>query len=119
MLAHLLYLSAEDLREQQISILVVLELFGSGLLYGWAKGYSWQPFPGLLLLLFGYISQEQIGYGDGWLILALGMWLDLSELLWMLLIGMGLGGLSAFLLHKKELPLVPFLTVAYMIGGKI
>lgn len=115
-LFHLLYLSVEDLRDHQISMIVVLELLGSGLLYGLAAGHFPQLFPGCMMLLAGYASREQIGYGDGWLMLALGMWLELTELLWMLFIGMGLGGLSALLLHKKELPLVPFLTAAYMIG---
>ena len=112
-LAHLLYLSAEDLKEHQVSMIVVLELLGSGLLYGLTVGHTPQPVPGCLLLLLGYISREQIGYGDGWLILSL------TELLWVLFGGTGLGGLYGFLFHKKELPLVPFLTAAYMIGVRL
>ncbi len=118
-LAHLFYLSAEDLKERRVSMIVVLELLGSGLLYGLTVGHTPQPVPGCLLLLLGYISREQIGYGDGWLMLSLGMWLDLTELLWMLFAGTGLGGLYGFLFHKKELPLVPFLTAAYMIGVRL
>lgn len=32
-------------------------------------------FPGLFLLVVGKLSGERIGLGDGWLLLALGMWL--------------------------------------------
>lgn len=115
-LGHLLYLSAEDIGERQISMLVILELGVTGLLYILASGHIPQPLPGFLLLLLGYVSREQIGYGDGWLMLALGMWLDFSKLLWMLFLGMGMGSLYACLSHKKELPLVPFLAAAYVIG---
>lgn len=115
-LAHLLLLSAEDLKEHQISMPVILELGGTGFLYGMFTGHVPQLIPGCLLLFLGRVSREQIGYGDGWLFLALGMWLDLPELLWILFWGMGSGTLTALFLRKKELPLVPFLTMAYVIG---
>ena len=101
-LAHLLYLSAEDLKEHQVSMIVVLELLGSGLLYGLTVGHTPQPVPGCLLLLLGYISREQIGYGDGWLMLSLGMWLDLTELLWMLFAGTDLGDCMGFCFIRKS-----------------
>lgn len=116
-LIHLLWLSAEDIRERQISMPAILELLGSGVLYGSAAGHTPQPVPGAVLLLLGFFSREQIGYGDGWLILALGMWLELPELLGMLFLGFGLLTLWAAAVRKGELPLVPFLTAAYVIGG--
>lgn len=116
-LGHLLYLSAEDIREQQISLMLLLELGGTGLLYALSSGHIPQLLPGFALLYLGFVSREQIGYGDGWLMLVLGMWLDLENLLWMILFGMGFGVLYAFLFRKKELPLVPFLTAAYLMGG--
>lgn len=116
-LLHLLYLSAEDIRERQVSLVVIAELGGTGIIYALAAGYAPQPLPGILILLLGRFSKEQIGYGDGWLMLALGMWLPLKTLLWMLVLGIGLGALYALVFHVRELPLVPFLAAAYVAGG--
>lgn len=111
-----MYLSAEDIAEHRISLFVILELGGTGFFYIAAAGRMPQLWPGILLLTIGYFTQEEIGYGDGWLLLALGMWMELRELLWMFFAGIGLGGLYALLFCKKELPLVPFLTAAYIMG---
>ncbi|MDE6961934.1 MAG: hypothetical protein K2P27_13925, partial [Lachnospiraceae bacterium] len=56
------------------------------------------------------------GYGDGWLILALEMWLSVPELLYLLFLGIGMGTLYGFCFRIREVPLVPFLTAAYLIG---
>ena len=116
MLGHMLFLSAEDIKERQLSLSVILELGCSGIFPVLYKGYTPQWGPGLLVLAAGFISREQIGYGDGWLLLALGMWMPLLDLLYMLFLGIGLGVLYGFCFRQKELPLVPFLTAAYVIG---
>lgn len=95
---------------------VILELGCTGLAHALRTGHIPQPGPGILLFCAAFLSREQIGYGDGWLMLALGMWLDLPELLWILCMGMGLGALYGCCFRQKELPLVPFLTVVYVIG---
>lgn len=115
-LLHLLFLSAEDIREGQLSMSVIAELGIVGI--GHAVFYRQAPalIPGLVLLIFSYFSEEQIGYGDGWLVLALGMWMELHALLMMFWTGLILSAVSAVWLGKKELPFVPFLTAAYIIG---
>ncbi|MCD8249012.1 MAG: prepilin peptidase, partial [Lachnospiraceae bacterium] len=65
----------------------------------------------------GYLSGERIGYGDGWLTLALGMWLSAERLLLMLVLGFLLCALAGLGTGERELPFVPFLTVAYFITG--
>lgn len=115
-LGHLLYLSAEDIWEGKISMKVIAGLFCTGLLYGVMQGLLPQFLPGMAVLLIGRISREQIGYGDGWLLMALGTWMGLTELLHIFFLGTGLAMLYAFFFRKKELPLVPFLTAAYVIG---
>lgn len=115
-LLHLLYLSVEDMKEQQVSMPVILELGGMGVLYAVAAGHVPSLLPGCLVLLVGFFSQERIGYGDGWLILALGMWIDTVELLHLFFGGVTLCFLYALCFRKKELPLVPFLTAAYLMG---
>lgn len=115
-LLHMLVLSVEDLREHQLSMSVVLELGLTGWVCGWHTGHLPQIGPGICLLVIGYLTQEKIGYGDGYLMLSLGMWLTLSELLQVLMLGISLLSLYGICARKKELPLVPFLTIAYLMG---
>jgi len=115
-LLHLLFLSVEDIREGQLSMPVILELGIVGIGYAVWTRQAPVLIPGLFLLLFSYFSKEQIGYGDGWLILVLGMWMEFHTLLMMFWRGLILSILSAACLGKKELPFVPFLTAAYIIG---
>lgn len=116
-LGHLLFLSAEDIKERQVSLVVIGELGGTGLLWGLVSGQPPELLPGLLLLAAGFFSKEQVGYGDGWLLLALGMWLPGSKLFFLLFLGILAAALSGVLFHKKELPLVPYLTAAYVMGA--
>jgi prepilin signal peptidase PulO-like enzyme (type II secretory pathway) len=75
--------------------------------------------PGIILLAIGFITKESIGYGDGWLLLALGMWLSLEKLVYMLGVGIFLAMIYGLGRGEQEVPLVPFLTVAYLMGGWI
>ncbi len=118
-LLHLIILSVEDFREHQLSMPVILELGGTGLVYGWYTGHQPQIGLGLSLLFMGAVTQEKIGYGDGYLMFALGMWLSCSELLQLFLLGIGFLSLYGICTQKKELPMVPFLTAAYLLGGWI
>lgn len=115
-LLHLLFLSAEDMREGKLTMAVILELGMTGIGYAALAGRPPELLPGLLLLLFSRLSKEQIGYGDSWLVLALGMWMELWALLRMLFLGIFLGSVWTVLRRKREQPLVPFLTAAYVIG---
>lgn len=115
-LLHLLILATEDIRERQVSMFVILELGLTGAVYAVWTGREPVLLPGMLLLLFSRFSKEQIGYGDSWLVLALGMWMEGPKLLFMLWAGLALGTASAVCLKKKELPLVPFLAAAYVLG---
>lgn len=113
---HLLALSAEDIWERQLFMPAILELGFIGLIR-----MVWSPdtpavLPGILLLAAGYVTGERIGYGDGWLILALGMWLDNAELIRMLLTGSSLACVCGIFLRRREVPFVPFLAAAYVIG---
>lgn len=115
--AHLLLLSAEDVKERQLSMILIAELGIVGAVrLIWTCGRAvW--IPGAVLLGLGYISGEKIGYGDGWLMLALGMWLPMESLLYMLWLGLLFCAVFSVLFGRKELPLVPFLTAAYVVGG--
>lgn len=111
---HLLWLSAEDIQEGQLSMPVILELGIAGAIHGICTGGRLSPGIGLCLLFTGYLSRERIGYGDGWLMLALGMWMTLPELLQMFFWGLILGMIYGVAAEKEEIPLVPFLGAAYL-----
>ncbi|MCD8198437.1 MAG: A24 family peptidase [Lachnospiraceae bacterium] len=115
--AHLLLLSVEDLRSKEVPMLPVVELALVGLLYAAVTGARISPLPGALLLCAGYLSGERIGYGDGWLTFALGMWLPSERLILMLVIGCFLCAVAGLGMGKRELPFVPFLTAAYFVTG--
>ncbi len=112
---HLLYLSWEDAKDRQISITVVAELGITGMVYCMLTANRPCLLPGFLLLLAGLLSAEAIGYGDGWLVLALGMWLDAQTLFLMLFLGMLLGIGFALSFQRREIPFVPFLGLAYIL----
>lgn len=114
-LVHLLVLSVEDIKEQQLSMLFILELGLGGLVYVLYGGHRPQLGLGIFLLALGYGTKEKIGYGDGYLILALGMWLSYTALMKTFFLGICMASLYGICVQKRELPFVPFLTLAYMI----
>lgn len=78
---------------------------------------------GTLFLLLSLISGGDLGMGDGWTLLALGMMIRTDEYISMIGLSMLLAaGVSVLLLavfrknRKTEIPFVPFLFLAYM-GG--
>ncbi|MCR4610625.1 MAG: prepilin peptidase [Lachnospiraceae bacterium] len=78
---------------------------------------------GIVLLIIGYFSKEKIGYGDGLLFMAtgiyLGFWNNLA-LLWMSTALAGIYGLIMLLFKKKkkssEIPLIPFVLATYVVS---
>lgn len=110
-------LSIEDILERQISMKWVLILGVSGIGYLFKMGHYPVFFPGILLLLMGYCTKEQIGYGDGFLILALGTWASIEVICCMLYIAVILSFIVSICFRKKEIPFVPFLTIGYIVGA--
>ena len=78
---------------------------------------------GVVLLIVGYVSKERIGYGDGLLFMATGIYLGFWNnlvLLWLSTTLAGIYGLILMLLKKKkkedEIPLVPFVLAVYVVS---
>lgn len=115
--AHLLVLSVQDIKEMQLSILWIAELGIVGLMRILYMGGTVEWLPGIVFLGMGYVSGEKVGYGDGWLLLSLGTWMSLEELLSMLSLGLLFCAVFSICSGRKELPLVPFLTAAWIMGG--
>lgn len=79
--------------------------------------------PGLVCLGLGWLTKEGIGYGDGLMLLCLGCFLSLQQLLSVCLSALTLAGIAAMLLllvfhkgRKTEIPFVPFLLAGYGIS---
>lgn len=75
---------------------------------------------GLLFFLVSKCTKEAIGYGDSWIILLLGVYLGVWNVLWLLSIAFVLvGGMALVYLAKNtygktiSIPFVPFLAIAY------
>lgn len=75
---------------------------------------------GIVTLLFSKITKEVIGYGDGILLIVMGIYLSFEELISVVMVAFGIAGVVALVLlvvfrknSKYELPFVPFLSLAY------
>lgn len=80
--------------------------------------------PALVFLAAAGISKEQIGYGDGLLLLPLGMVLGFERTAWMVLWALSLAAVCAlalFVLYRRKkgltIPFVPFLFAGYVLTG--
>ena len=92
---------------------------GAGLLLG--------CIPGVLLLLMGFLTKEKVGYGDGIMVLVLGLWLKWPESVLVYFIaqfGVLFWAVALLWLKKAprelKIPFAPFLTAAlfiFKIGG--
>lgn len=119
-------LSVEDMRKKELSGLLIAVAGLAGCILSLAGG-EWQDWrvlyrliPGLVCLGLGWLTKESIGYGDGLVILCLGCFLDLEELLGVCLAAVTFAGAAALFLlvvlhkgKKTEMPFVPFLLLSY------
>lgn len=75
--------------------------------------------PGIFFWILGFVTKEQVGYGDGWLLLMIGLFYGYEDCFVILLMGLVLESVTALLLlvfHKirreDELAFAPFLFLA-------
>jgi prepilin signal peptidase PulO-like enzyme (type II secretory pathway) len=78
--------------------------------------------PGILFLLFARISKEAIGYGDGFSICMMGIYLEVETLLSVCMCALFLAGIVALVLlvsgkrkGKQEIPFIPFLLLSFLL----
>lgn len=76
--------------------------------------------PGVIALLFSKFTKEVMGYGDGILLVVMGIYLPLEKLLSIGMLAFGIAGIVALALlvifRKKgnyKIPFIPFLSLAY------
>lgn len=127
----LLFLAAvswQDIRKKEISgkllilmgvVGTVIQIFEKSVSLGsWIGGIVL----GLVLLFLGFVTRESIGYGDGWLILVMGMSLGFGTSFFSFLLGLGISALvSGWLLmfkrvkRKYRIPFAPFLLMGCLL----
>lgn len=120
--AFLILCSWQDIKTKMLSGKMLLLFGAGGILLNIALQTAWQQcikgiVPGLVLLLFGKVSDEQIGYGDGAALIVLGFFLQEYEIILVLLLGLFLCAISAIVMffsgkwkHSTAVPFMPFLT---------
>lgn len=121
----LIFCTVFDLRTKKIplSVLVVFGMIILGMtgINGTLvhRGIYWQLIPGAVFLLIAFVTRQAVGYGDGIVILLVGILLGISRCLSMVCLGLVLCSavsLGILLLKKgnrqTKLPFTPFLLVA-------
>lgn len=128
MIGMLIIQSYWDIRYKEIPILVTI--FGGFLgiicsvLRERAPGDLMEAvIPGLFCLLIGKITRQALGYGDGFLLCAMGMYVSCGTLLSILMtacIAAGIVALALLVFGKKhgkdQIPFVPFLLLASVLA---
>lgn len=117
-----------DLRKKQVSLVTAVIFAATGVVLSWSQdsislGMLVSLGIGGFFLGVSVLTQGAIGMGDGWLLLALALMLDLQEYLSVLLCGLmicALWGIVMLVMFrrsgKSEIPFVPFLFLGY-VGG--
>ena len=86
--------------------------------------------PGLVCVFLAFITREQLGYGDGWVIMLLGLFLDFKYVLKIIFVAFCiLTVVIVFLFifrkvgRRTTLPFLPFLLMGYLVcvffGGSL
>lgn len=124
MLLTLGYLSGKDIKLKKISVVPLLVSGILAVIYvlaGKSMNMSMMYFiacllPGMLFLLLSWLTGEKVGYGDGMVLLVMGLWTNGFFCMIVTCLAVFLSSLYAVYLllkRKKELiPFVPFLLAA-------
>lgn len=114
--------SIMDIRKRTVSLIPVWICMAAGAVWQMAfqQAEVWELilslFPGTVLIGLAWLTEEKIGYGDGWIVMAAGIWTGIWDVFLILTGGMMLCGLySGILLSLRKirrndtLPFLPFL----------
>lgn len=121
-----------DIRKKKINLIVTGCCLTAGVLWQVfgeeTAGYDvlLSLIPGLLLLAAACLTEQKIGYGDGWVITAVGVWTGFRDIFLILTNGMIACAIcSGFLLALKKvrrgdsLPFVPFLLAGWIVRAML
>jgi len=117
----------QDIKRRSISGKVFLVFGLAGILvnlYTRRPAFMWITglLTGAVVLLFGRLSEEEIGYGDGLTLLVTGLFLDWKETMGLFLVALFLCGVFGMVLlgfgrvkRRAKLPFLPFLAAGFWI----
>lgn len=116
--------AAYDGVQKQIPLVVVwLGIIAAIVLYiqGLGGNQTWQAvvlsvIPGVAFWIFSFITGEKVGYGDGWILIMIGLFMGLWKCFLILMTGLTVSSFVALILlavkrvsKNYQLPFVPFL----------
>lgn len=118
----LIFCSIFDLKNKKIPVILVMFFAGIGMIcYFFAEGKSMMSvllslLPGAALLALGHCTRESIGYGDGFIVLVLGLFIGFSRCAASVIAGFFISAMFAIVLllmkkvnGKSRIPYAPFL----------
>lgn len=127
---YLLLGSVQDIKKKKITnyylwagamIGVILKIINYGEVTEKSGEWLTAFIPGVLVLMLAKVTEEKIGYGDGWLIVVLGNYMTVMEISILLQISIILIFLfSAIVLCRKmasktcQIPFLPFLWLSHL-----
>lgn len=114
-----------DIKQKEIPLIPIVAAGISGGLYLMIREeplfYLGGGLIGVICLLFAKVTKESFGYGDGFLFLALGLWMGMKYTIVLLFGGLLLSAIFAvfILLLKKgnkktTIPFVPFVSIFWI-----
>ncbi len=123
----LLFCTWQDVKTGKISLRLICFFALTGILVNFVLKsplHTWvySILPGLGILLFGRLSGEQIGYGDGLVMVVTGLFLEARGAVSLFLSGLLLCAVSAAVLFlsgkataKTTFPFLPFLLAGFVV----
>ena len=115
-----------DIKRKKISVYMLIILAAAGIISNFTVGeFDIEKriiamLPGMILLIVSMITKQQIGYGDGMIILIMGLYIDIDDILSIVLSSFLLSSIAAIILmtvfkKKKnfEMAFSPFLLIGY------
>lgn len=121
-------LSIWDVKHRELPIYFLLAGLLAGLVWGICGGEGWLLFmgviPGLLLIFMGFLTKDKVGYGDGIMVIILGLvlgWPDSFVVYMLAQFGILLFAIGLMVVKKvprdAQIPFAPFLAVGVLIIG--
>lgn len=115
-----------DIKRKKIPVYMLIVLAAAGIISNFTVGeFDIEKriiamLPGMILLIVSMVTKQQIGYGDGLIILIMGLYIDIDDILSIVLSSFLLSSIAAIILmtvfkKKKnfEMAFSPFLLIGY------
>lgn len=116
-----------DFRKKEVSLIIAAIMGSYGILWRiftvteFSLDMVFGLLPGIISLFIAGITKESIGYGDGWILLALGISIGGRNMIIICMVALFAAGICAFILivffrkdRKYQIPFVPFILLGYL-----